>query len=304
MSSSCGGPAAIGLSHLARRTRVGAARGYARRPEFRAHRCLPLGLLHAGGQARHDWHGIAVAGAHVSGFLMSLLRNRATAPAVMGLFTARTDALLFAPLASVFQPRHALLRTAALSLLLVSPYLGVQPRCLRPVDADQRLREDVVGRTGCPYRSGHCFSCSDRGQRKSHTRFFPYEASACGRFSSQLDSPSLWPIEATRLTDTVRRFFIALFALSALHVPGLRRAARGGSVRTARISFPSMSSRVCSWEWCSERRNRDWSRPAWRPCSSFRMVQSHRYFAEPHPGLHRARYELALEIGRTLPPTR
>ena len=42
----------------------------------------------------------------------------------MWLFLARTDALLFAPLASAFQGRHALLRTAALSLLLVSPYLA------------------------------------------------------------------------------------------------------------------------------------------------------------------------------------
>ena len=33
----------------------------------------------------------------------------------------------------------------------------------------------------------------------------------------------------------------------------------------------------------------------------FQMVQSHRRITEPRPGVYRARYELALEIGRTLP---
>ena len=236
-----------------------------------------------------------------SGFLMSLLlRNRATAPAVVGLFAARTDALLFAPLASVFQPRHALLRTAALSLLLVSPYLAfnlVASGQLMPISGSVKMwwaGQDVLTVQDIAFRVVIV------GREIAH-QVFPLRGLGVWTVLFAVGLAIPVAIEATRLTDTVRRFFIALFALSALHV--LACVVLLGRLGTDSTYFVPEYVVACLFLGVVLGK----AKPRLVAASVaalllFQMVQSHRYFAEPHPGLHRARYELALEIGRTLPP--
>ena len=234
-----------------------------------------------------------------SGFLVSLFRNRAAPAAVTGLFLTRTDALLFAPLASVFQGRQALLRTAALSLLLVSPYLAfslVTSGQLMPISGsvkmwwagqDPHTLQDIASRL------------VNVARRIAH-QVIPLRGLGVWTvlFAVVLAIPVA--IEATRLSETARRFFLALFACAALHV--LAFVVLLGRIGTVQWYFVPEYVVVCLFIGVVLGRTKP------RLVAGgvavlllFQMVQSHRRITEPRPGVYRARYELALEIGRTLP---
>ena len=235
-----------------------------------------------------------------SGFLMSLFRNRATPATVSGLFLTRTDALLFAPLASVFQGRPALVRTAALSLLLVSPYLAfnlVASGQLMPISGSVKMwwaGQDV-------HTISEIASRVVDVAREIVRQVVPLRGLGVWAilFAVALAIPVA--IEAPHLSETARRFFIALFACAALHV--LACVVLLGRLGTVRWYFVPEYVVACLFIGVALGR----AKPRLvaggvAVLLLFQMVQSHWRITEPRPGLHRARYELAVEIGRTLPP--
>lgn len=235
-----------------------------------------------------------------SGFLLSLLRDRMVPAAVTGLFLARTDALLFAPVASVFQHRRRLLRTAAWSLLLVSPYLAfnlVTSGQLMPISGSVKMwwaSQDVHTIREIAFR------VVDIAREIAH-QVVPLRGLGlwAALFAVALAIPVA--METPRLTRPARRFFIALFACATLHV--LVCVVLLGRLGTVRWYFVPEYMIVCLFVGVVLAR----VRPRLVACSVaalllFQMAQSHRNITEPRPGLHRARYELAAEIGRTLPP--
>ena len=234
-----------------------------------------------------------------SGFLLSLFRNRAAPVAVAGLFLARTDALLFAPLASAFQARQALLRTAALSLLLVSPYLAfnlVTSGQLMPISGSVKMWwagqdaytfQDTASRLVATAGSigGRVFPLSDRGVWTI-------------LFAVVLAIPVV--IETTRLGETARRFFLALFACSALHIVAC--VVLLGRVGGTRWYFVPEYVAICLFIGVVLGR----AKPRLvaggvAVLLLFQMVQSHWYITEPRHSVYVERYEIARQIGRTLP---
>ena len=234
-----------------------------------------------------------------SGFLLSLFENRAVPVAVAGLFLARTDALLFAPLASAFQARQALLRAAALSLLLVAPYLAfnlLTSGQLMPISGSVKMwwagqdaytLQDIASRLVATAGSigGRVFPLSDRGMWTM-------------LFAVVLAIPVA--IETTRLGETARRFFLALFACSALHVVAC--VVLLGRVGGTRWYFVPEYVAICLFIGVVLGR----AKPRLvaggvAVLLLFQMVQSHWYITEPRHSVYVARYGLAREIGRTLP---
>ena len=235
-----------------------------------------------------------------SGFLMSLSRNRATPAAVSGLFLTRTDALLFAPLASVFQGRPALVRTAALFLLLVSPYLAfnlVTSGQLMPISGSVKMwwvGQDVHTVSDIASR------VVDVAREIAH-QVVPLRGLGVWAvlFAVALAIPVA--IEVPRLSDTARRFFIALFACTALHV--LACVVLLG--RLGAVGWYFVPEYVVACLFIGVVLGRAKPRLVAGGVAVlllFQMVQSHWRITEPRPSLQRARYELALEIGRTLRP--
>ena len=234
-----------------------------------------------------------------SGFLVSLFRNRGAPAAVAGLFLVRTDALLFAPLASAFQGRQALLRTAALSLLLVSPYLAfnlVTSGQLMPISGSVKMW--WAGQDAYTFQdiASRLVTAAERIAR----RVLPLSGLGVWTvlFAVVLAIPVA--IEATRLGETARRFFLALFACAALHV--LACVVLLGRVGTVRWYFVPEYVAVCLFIGAVLGR----AKPRLvaggvAVLLLFQMVQAHWRITEPRRSLHRARYELALQIGRTLP---
>ena len=108
-------------------------------------------------------------------------------------------------------------------------------------------------------------------------------------------------IEATRLSRTARRFFIVLFACAALHV--LACVVLLGRLGTVRWYFVPEYVVACLFLGVVLGRAKPQLVAAVvSGLLVFQVAQSHRHITEPRPGFHRGRYELASEIGRTLPP--
>ena len=234
-----------------------------------------------------------------SGFLLSVFRNRGVPVAVAGLFLARTDALLFAPLASAFQPRQALLRTAALSLLLVVPYLA-----FNLVTSGQLM--PISGSVKMWWAGQDAYTFQDTASRLVDT------AASIGGRVFPLSDLGVWTmlfavvlaipvaIETTRLSETARRFFLALFACSALHVVAC--VVLLGRVGGTRWYFVPEYVVICLFIGVVLGR----AKPRLvaggvAVLLLFQMVQSHWYITEPRHSVYVARYGLAREIGRTLP---
>ena len=234
-----------------------------------------------------------------SGFLMSVFRNRATAAAVPGLFLARTDALLFAPIASAFQDRRELLRTAAFSFLLVSPYLAfnlVTSGQMMPISGsvkmwwaaqDVHTIQDITSRL------------VDVAREIAH-QILPLRGFGMWTALSAVVLAIPVATEATRLRDPARRFFLALFVCAVVHV--LACVVLLGRLGTVRWYFVPEYVVACLFLGVVLGR----ARPKLVAAGvavllCVQIVQSHQRLTEPRPGLHRARYELALEIRRTLP---
>ena len=235
-----------------------------------------------------------------SGFLMSLFRNRATPAAVSGLFLTRTDALLFAPLATMFQGKRALLRTAALSLLLASPYLAFNlftSGQLTPISGSVKMwwaGQDVHTVQDIAFR------VADVAEEIGH-QVFPLRG--LGIWTLVFAVALLVPvaIEAPRLNGTARRFFIALFGCATLHI--LACVVLLGRLGTVRWYFVPEYVIACLFLGVVLRRARiRLVAGGVAALLLFHVAQSHHNVTQPRPDLHRARYELALEIGRTLPP--
>lgn len=107
--------------------------------------------------------------------------------------------------------------------------------------------------------------------------------------------------EATRLRTPARRFFLALFAGAAVHV--LACVLLLGRLGSVRWYFVPEYVVACLFLGAALGR----ARPrlvagAVAILLCLQMLQSHQRITEPRPGLHRARYELAQEIGSALPP--
>ncbi|MXY23768.1 MAG: hypothetical protein F4Y45_04495 [Acidobacteria bacterium] len=235
-----------------------------------------------------------------SGFLLNLLRDRMAPAAVTGLFLARTDALLFAPVASVFQDRQRLLRTAAWSLLLVSPYLAfnlVTSGQLMPISGSVKIwwaGQDVHTVRDIAFR------LVDVAREIAH-QVVPLRGLGLWAVVFAVAVAIPVAMEVPRLSLTTRRFFIALFACATLHV--LACVVLLGRLGTVRWYFVPEYMIVCLFVGVVLGR----ARPRLVAAGvavllCFQMTQSHWRITEPRPGLHRARYELAAEIGRTLPP--
>ena len=238
-----------------------------------------------------------------TGFLMSVLRGRAIATAVSALFLARTDALLFTPLAAAFQRMPVLLRGAASSFLMVLPYLAfnlaVSDRLL-PVSGSVKRWHAGRDMTGIEDVALRTFSVVEHVV----SRALPLEGLGASPFLlAALATPVavLAMIGACRLTPGARRFFSFLSISCIVHV----------------LSFTVLLGRFgqSPWYFVPEYASACLflgvvlGTARWRLVAPLVAVllfihaaQAHARMTRPDPGIHRFRYELASEIGRTLPP--
>ncbi len=236
-----------------------------------------------------------------TGFLMSVLRGRAIGAAVAAVFLARTDALLFAPVAAAFQRMHVLLRSAVLSLLLVSPYLAFN------LAVSGRLMP-VSGSVKLWYAGQDANTIADHADRirevvEHIAQILPLGPdgslvllAAAGALVAVLHA-----IGACHLSGTARRVFLVLLVHSILHVLAFtvllgRFGERHWYFIPEYVSaclFFGVALGTARWRLVA---------PVVAVLLFLQMVQAHGRVAVPSPDFYRSHYEFTLEIGRTLPP--